>query len=95
MPCSFIASARGTEVIVRYTQPKGSRMTQIGIAPADAKFLDTIVYPEREEMIAEILEFNAGHLTDGVLANYGVAGLKWIYRCRVLRWRVGQVKVQA
>jgi len=70
-------------------------MTQIGIATAVRTLASEIVYPEREQMIAQILEIKPDHLTEKLLSNYGVAGLERIYRCRVLGRLVGRVETQA
>lgn len=70
-------------------------MTQISTATAVRTLANEIIYPERGQMITQILEIKPDHLTDKLLSRYSLAGLKKIYRCRVLGRRVGRVETQA
>lgn len=65
-------------------------MTQTVVAPVVHPHADAISYPEREQMITEILGLeDHGHLTLLILRPYSLRGLKLIYRGRVLGVRVG------
>lgn len=70
---------------------EGKSVTQIGTAQADTTFGDDIAYPERGQMILDIMSCHHGHLTVEALEGSNDSSLRRIFRIRVLREPIGGV----
>lgn len=66
-------------------------MTQTVVAPVVHPHVDAIIYPEREQMIEEILASDHGHLDRATLERWCDSKLWLIYRGRVLGVGIGMV----